>query len=100
MKRREFMTLLSRAVVAAWPLTARAQQTAPLIGFLISGAADSFAIFVDAFRHGMRDHGMIEGRDYVLDLRYWQLWPLSGTCRGTIRAEARRDCCNNHQCSA
>ena len=70
MKRREFMTLLSRAVVAAWPLTARAQQTAPLIGFLISGAADSFAIFVDAFRHGMRDHGMIEGRDYVLDLRY------------------------------
>jgi len=70
MKRREFMTLLSRAVVAAWPLTARAQQTPPLIGFLISGAADSFAIFVDAFRHGMRDHGMIEGRDYVLDLRY------------------------------
>ena len=70
MKRREFMTLLSRAVVAAWPLTARAQQTAPLIGFLISGAADSFAIFVDGFRHGMRDHGMIEGRDYVLDLRY------------------------------
>jgi putative ABC transport system substrate-binding protein len=70
MKRREFITLLSRAAVAAWPLTARAQQPAPLIGFLISGAADSFAIFVDAFRHGMRDHGMVEGRDYVLDLRY------------------------------
>jgi putative ABC transport system substrate-binding protein len=70
MKRREFMTLLGRAAVAAWPLTARAQQTAAVIGFLIIGAADSFAIFVEAFRQGMRDHGMVEGRDYVLDLRY------------------------------
>jgi putative tryptophan/tyrosine transport system substrate-binding protein len=70
MKRREFITLLGRAAVAAWPLAARAQQTAALIGFLISGAADSFAIFVEAFRQGMRDHGMVEGRDYVLDLRY------------------------------
>ena len=70
MKRREFITLLGRAAVFAWPLTARAQQTAAVIGFLISGAADSFAIFVEAFRQGMRDHGMVEGRDYVLDLRF------------------------------
>ncbi len=68
MRRREFITLLGGA--AAWPLAARAQKTAALIGFLISGAADSFAIFVEAFKQGMRDNGMIEGRDYVLDLRY------------------------------
>ena len=42
----------------------------PGIGFLVSGAADSFAIFVDAFKQGMRDNGMVEDRDYVLDLRF------------------------------
>ncbi|HXL48534.1 MAG TPA: ABC transporter substrate-binding protein [Xanthobacteraceae bacterium] len=69
MKRRDFMKLLGGAAVT-WPLAARAQQEMPLVGFLISGAAGSFAIFVEAFKQGMRDNGMIEGRDYVLDLRY------------------------------
>jgi putative ABC transport system substrate-binding protein len=69
MRRREFITLAGSAV--AWPLAARAQQPArPVIGFLVSGSADSFAIFVDAFKQGMLDNGMVEGRDYVLDLRF------------------------------
>jgi putative tryptophan/tyrosine transport system substrate-binding protein len=68
MRRREFITVLGSA--AAWPLAARAQQQPALIGFLASGAAESFAIFVDAFKEGMRDNGLVEGRDYVLDLRY------------------------------
>ena len=66
--RREFITLLGGA--AAWPLTARAQQPAALIGFLVSGAPNSFAIFVDAFNQGMLDNGLVEGRDYLLDLRF------------------------------
>ena len=69
MKRREFITLLGGAAVA-WPLTARAQQPAALIGFLVSGAPNSFAIFVDAFNQGMLDNGLVEGRDYLLDLRF------------------------------
>ena len=69
MKRRDFITLVGGAAVA-WPLGARAQQPAAGIGFLISGTAKSFAIFVDAFRQGMRDNGMVEDRDYVLDLRF------------------------------
>ena len=69
MRRRKFITLLGSAA-AAWPLVTRAQQQVPRIGFLVSGAADSFAIFVDAFKQGMRNNGMVEDRDYVLDLRF------------------------------
>jgi putative ABC transport system substrate-binding protein len=69
MRRRKFITLVG-GTVAAWPLAARAQREAALVGFLISGSAGSFAIFVDAFRQGMRDNGMVEGRDYMLDLRF------------------------------
>jgi len=56
--------------VVAWPLAARAQKQLPGVGFLASGGADSFAIFVDAFKQGMRDNGMAENQDYVLDVRF------------------------------
>jgi len=70
MRRREFITLIGGAA-AGLSCAARAQQpTKPVIGFLVSGSADSFAIFVDAFKHGMLDNGMVEDRDYVLDLRF------------------------------
>src|SRR5512143_2906303 len=68
MRRREFITLVGSAV--AWPLAARAQQPRPVIGFLVSGSSDSFAIFVNAFKQGMLDNGMVEDRDYLLDLRF------------------------------
>ena len=69
MRRREFVTLLGGAAVA-WPLGALAQKEPARIGFLGSGAAESSVIFVDAFRQGLRDHGLVEGRDYVIDLRF------------------------------
>ena len=50
--------------------TTPGQQRLPTIGFLVSGAAASFAVFVDAFKDGMRENGMIEARDYLLDLRF------------------------------
>src|SRR5262249_4590888 len=70
MRPREFITLIGGAA-AGLSCAARAQQPArPVIGVLVSGSADSFAIFVDAFKQGMLDNGLVENRDYMLDLRF------------------------------
>ena len=69
MQRREFIKGI--AVSSVWPLAAQAQQPAmALIGILGSGFPTSSAIFVDAFKQGMAENGLAEGRDYVLDVRW------------------------------
>jgi putative tryptophan/tyrosine transport system substrate-binding protein len=87
-ERRKFLATLGGA--AAWPLAARAQSKSALIGMLASGFADSSAIFVDAFKQGMHENGLIEGRDYVLDVR----WAEGDYARfPALAAElAQRDC--------
>jgi putative ABC transport system substrate-binding protein len=65
MKRREFIVGLG---AAAWPLTARAQQTGvPVIGFLHSASSGPYARFVAAFQQGLGETGYIEGRNLTIE---------------------------------
>jgi ABC-type uncharacterized transport system substrate-binding protein len=65
MRRREFITLLGGAA-AAWPLAARAQQSAkiPRVGII-----DDTPVW-NAFRRGLRDLGYLEGQNIAFDYRY------------------------------
>jgi putative ABC transport system substrate-binding protein len=84
--RREFITLIS-GVVATWPLRSSAQLAkGPIrIGLLPFGSPSNAydQSLVDAFRSGLRQAGLIEGRDIVLDI----VW-TSGSDADTDKAVA------------
>src|ERR1700751_204126 len=72
MKRREFITLLGGA--AAWPLSARAQQSERMrsVGVLVAATADDpeYQSRMGAFQQGLALLGWIEGRNVRIDTRW------------------------------
>ena len=67
MRRREFIALVGSAA-AAWPLAARAQQTAkvPRMGYLSPGSPPAS----QAFWQGMRDLGYVEDKNIFVEYRW------------------------------
>src|SRR5215510_7620747 len=69
MKRRDLIALLGGAM--AWPLVVRAQQPAlPLVGFLSSASPEAFAPYLGAFRQGLEQAGLVEGRNFAIVYRW------------------------------
>jgi putative ABC transport system substrate-binding protein len=73
MRRREFITLLGGAV-AAWPLSARAQQAdgMPRLGMLMAGAATESRMqeSLTTFLQGLRKLGWIDGQNLQIEVRW------------------------------
>jgi len=68
MRRRQFLRLLGGT--AAWPLAARAQQSAmPVIGLLSSRSSATDAPLIAVMRQGLNETGLVEGRNFTFDYR-------------------------------
>jgi hypothetical protein len=62
MRRRDLIKVFGGGAIA-WPLTARAQQTAvPVVGLLDQRSPEELADRLHGFRQGLRDSGFVEGQ--------------------------------------
>jgi putative ABC transport system substrate-binding protein len=69
MRRREFIVGLGST--AAWPVVARAQQPAPVIGWLSTQSAeDDYKNRTVPFLQGLKETGYVEGQNVVVEYRY------------------------------
>jgi putative ABC transport system substrate-binding protein len=89
MRRRQFLTLVGGAA-AAWPATARAQQSArPVIGLLQLGTPSSYDL--SGFRQGLREAGYVEGQNLEVEYRRANDDPerLPGLAADLVRRQVR-----------
>jgi putative ABC transport system substrate-binding protein len=69
MRRREIFHVLGGAL--AWPLAARAQQSAvPLVGLVHAASASYFAQMAPSFAQGLKESGYTEGQNIAIEYRW------------------------------
>jgi putative tryptophan/tyrosine transport system substrate-binding protein len=69
MTRRDVITLLGGAA-ALWPLSAWAQPTKPVIGYLSGRSPSNSADIIAAVRKGLNETGFIEGQSVTIESRF------------------------------
>jgi putative tryptophan/tyrosine transport system substrate-binding protein len=94
-KRRAFIAGLGSA--AAWPVVARAQQSAiPIIAYLSVRSAESDRSMMAAFRRGLNQLGFEEGRNLTIEYRFaggqYDLVPALMPVRLSERGALNRRC--------
>ena len=62
------MAVITSASIAL-PLTSRAQQPMPVIGYLAYGTPETDNFRVPAFRQGLKETGYIEGENVAIEYR-------------------------------
>jgi putative tryptophan/tyrosine transport system substrate-binding protein len=83
MRRREFIAGLGGA--AAWPLTARTQQSKmPVVGFLSLEPVSLTAPAFLEFRQGLAESGFFDGQNITFEFRVpganWRKYQTVGDC--------------------
>ena len=72
MRRRDFIKGIAGSATA-WPLMARPQQPAmPVVGFLGPNSPESDAYRVTAFKQGLKEAGVVDGQNVVIEYRWAQ----------------------------
>jgi putative ABC transport system substrate-binding protein len=67
--RREIIALIGAATLA-WPITARAQQQMPVIGFMSGGSRKSSSRPLSGFLRGLAESGFVEQSNVAIEYRW------------------------------